>query len=51
MLRPYFMYRRELLGDLVRLSYETINELLSEAAGDQKPVPGSSPCRRHLGVF
>ena len=34
------MYRRELLGDLVRLSYETINELLSEAAGDPKARPG-----------
>ena len=40
MLRPYFMYRRELLGDLVRLAYETINELLSEAAGDHKARPG-----------
>ena len=40
MLRPYFMYRRELLGDLVRLAYETINELLSEAAGDPKARPG-----------
>ena len=40
MLRPYFMYRRELLGDLVRLGYETINELLSEAAGDHKARPG-----------
>jgi len=40
MLRPYFMYRRELLGDLVRLAYETIHELLSEAAGDHKARPG-----------
>jgi hypothetical protein len=40
MVRPYFMYRRELLGDLVRLAYETINELLSEAAGDRKARPG-----------
>ena len=40
MLRPYFMYRRELLGDLVRLAYETIHELLSEAAGDPKARPG-----------
>ena len=40
MLRPYFMYRRELLGDLVRLAYETINELMSEAAGDDKARPG-----------
>jgi hypothetical protein len=40
MLRPYFMCRRELLGDLVRLAYETIHELLSEAAGDDKARPG-----------
>lgn len=35
-----FMFRRELLGDLVRLAYETINELLSEAAGDHKARSG-----------
>jgi len=40
MLRPYFMYRRELLGDLVCLAYETIHELMSEAAGDPKARPG-----------
>ena len=51
MLRPYFMYRRELLAELVRLAYETIHELLSEAAGDHNARPGSSPCPRHLGVF
>ena len=28
MLRPYFMYQRELLGDLVRLANETIHELM-----------------------
>ena len=40
MLRPYFMRQRELLGDLVRLAYETIHELMSEAAGDDKARPG-----------
>ena len=34
------MYRRELLGDLVRLAYETIHELMSKAAGDHKARPG-----------
>ena len=34
------MFQRELLGDLVRLAYETINELMSEAAGDDKARPG-----------
>ena len=48
MLRPYFMYQRELLGDLVRLAYETIHELMREAAVTTEPVPGWSPCRRHL---
>ena len=40
MLRPYFVYRRELLGDLVRLAYETIKELMVEAVGDDKARPG-----------
>ncbi len=40
MLRPYFMVQRELLGDLARLAYETIHELMSEAAGDDKARPG-----------
>ena len=40
MLRPYFLYQRELLGDLVRLAYETIHELMNEAAGDDKARPG-----------
>ena len=40
MLRPYFMGRRELLGDLARLAYETIKELMVEAAGDDKARPG-----------
>jgi hypothetical protein len=40
MLRPYFMHRRELLGDLARLAYETIKELMIEAVGDDKARPG-----------
>jgi len=36
------MFRRELLAELVRLAYETINELLSEAAGDHN-CPASTP--------
>ena len=34
------MGRRELLGDLARLAYETIKELMVEAAGDDKARPG-----------
>ena len=40
MLRPYFMYQRELLGDLARLGYETIKELMIEAVGNDKTRPG-----------
>ena len=40
MLRPYFMRQRELLGDLARLAYETIKELMLEAAGDPHARPG-----------
>ncbi len=40
MLRPYFMRQRELLGDLARLGYETIKELMLEAAGDPHARPG-----------
>ncbi len=40
MLRPYFMSQRELLGDLVRLAYETIHEVMGDAAGDHKARPG-----------
>jgi hypothetical protein len=36
MLRPYFMRHRELLGDLARLGYETIKELMIEAVGNDK---------------
>ena len=40
MLRPYFMRQRELLGDLARLAYETIKELMLEAASDPHARPG-----------
>ena len=40
MLRPYFMRQRELLGDLARLAYETIKELMIEAVGDPRARPG-----------
>jgi hypothetical protein len=34
MLRPYFLHHRELLGHLCRLSYETVHELVTAAAGE-----------------
>ena len=40
MLRPYFMHRRELLSDLARLAFETIQELMGEAVGDENVRPG-----------
>ena len=40
MLRPYFMHHRELLADLARLAYETIQELMAEAVGDPRARPG-----------
>ena len=40
MLRPFFMRDRELLSDLARLTYETIQQLMGEAAGDENARPG-----------
>ncbi len=40
MLRPYFMRHRELLSDLARLAYETIQELMAEAVDDPNARPG-----------
>jgi len=40
MLRAYFMHHRELLSDLARLAYETIQELMSEAVDDKDVRPG-----------
>jgi hypothetical protein len=36
MLRVYFLYHRELLGDLSRAAYETVKELMSAAAGEER---------------
>ena len=40
MLRPYFMRNRELLADLARLAYETIKQLMADAALDENARPG-----------
>jgi len=34
MLRPYFLHHRELLGKLSRAAWETVRDLMVEAAGD-----------------
>jgi Putative transposase/Transposase zinc-binding domain len=40
MLRGYFLRNRELLSDLARLAYETLQELMAEAVDDQQARPG-----------
>jgi hypothetical protein len=40
MLRPYFLYHRELLGELVRLAYETVREMMVAAAEQPHAQPG-----------
>jgi len=39
-IRPYFLRNRELLGDLSRAAWETVLELMTEAAGDLSLRPG-----------
>jgi len=40
MLRPYFLCRRELLGDLARLAYETVREMMAAAIEEPDARPG-----------
>ena len=40
MLRPYFLYKRELLGDLARLAYETVREMMAAASDESDARPG-----------
>jgi hypothetical protein len=40
MLRPYFLYHRELLGQLCRAAYETVKELMVAAVEDKDIRPG-----------
>jgi len=40
MLRPYFLYHRELLGQLCRAAYETVEELMMAAVEDKDFRPG-----------
>jgi len=51
MLRPFFMRDRELVGDLARLAYETIKELMREAGGDVKARPGVVAVPQTFGSF
>jgi hypothetical protein len=40
MLRPCFLYHRELLGELARLSYETVREMMAAAVDTPDARPG-----------
>ena len=40
MLRPYFLYHRELLGELARLAYETVREMMAAAIEEPNARPG-----------
>jgi hypothetical protein len=40
MLRPYFLYHRELLGELARLAYETVREMMAAVVDASDALPG-----------
>ena len=40
MLRPYFLFHRELLGELARLAYETVREMMVAASDEPIARPG-----------
>jgi ribosomal protein S27E len=40
MLRPYFLYHRELLGDMARIAYDTVREMMSAAVDVPDARPG-----------
>jgi hypothetical protein len=38
MLRPYFLHHRELLGEMARLAYDTVREVMAAKAPIQIPI-------------
>ncbi len=46
--RRYFMHERKLLGDLARLPHQTIQELMSEVAGEPRARPSVVAAGKHL---
>jgi len=40
MLRPYFLFHRELLGELSRIAYETVREMMASAVDKPDARPG-----------
>ena len=39
MLTPYFLHHRKLLGDLARLAYETVREMMAASTGKTDARP------------
>jgi hypothetical protein len=37
MLRPYFLHHRELLGDMARIAYDTVREMMAAAIEETEP--------------
>lgn len=44
MLRPYFLHHRELLGDMARLAYDTVREMMSAAVDFRNMTPLFQGC-------
>jgi hypothetical protein len=42
MLRPYFLHHRELLGEMARLAYDTVREMMAAAVDEPGARPGMS---------
>ncbi len=40
MLRPYFLHHRELLGDMARLAYDTVREMMAAVVDEPDARPG-----------
>jgi hypothetical protein len=40
MLRPYFLYHRELLSELARLAFETVHQMMIAAVEQPEARPG-----------
>jgi hypothetical protein len=40
MLRPYFLHHRELLGDMARIAYDTVREMMAAAVDEPHARPG-----------
>ena len=49
MLRPYFLYHRELLGCLARAAWETVRELMGAAMRGDGLRPGMVPVVQTAG--